>query len=714
MPLDRDNNVADKQQEVQESTRAFITLMSQLVKQTPAIKEAFDHAPSAIKANRNYMRIIIDDMLNSFVDIMAHTIKNSSAEFEDLPHEFYVRLYRDRHGTGIKKSEAIENLREAIEERNLSAFANTQVTPDFFRIMKDAIHPGILGNVAQTWGAVVSGYAELMMQGQALAAANASGSQITPMMLEIQKIQQEAMQSGKLASMFAGAAGEPESENVAQWIDEPKTRFSDVAGVEESKEQVTEVIDFLKNAAKYEKLGAKMPTGILMEGPPGTGKTLLASAVAGEAGVPFCVVSGSEFVEKYVGVGAARVRELFKEAREKAPCIIFIDEIDAVGKTRDGGGGGGNDERDQTLNQILVEMNGLGKKDGVIVMAATNRPEILDPALKRPGRFDRTVSVPLPDSNGRTKILEVHTKNKPLAAGVDLKKIGLGTPGFSGAELANLANEAAILAAKNGQEEITEIDFKNARDNVTMGRQQRSRILVQEEIENTAYHEVGHALINLLLEPWTNRFERVTIVPRGGALGVSMSTPKEGRASQTLIELLARMRLTAGGRAAEELKFGPAGVTGGASSDIDHNSSLARQMVMNLGFSKKLGAVRYSNRLGDIFSGAGAGGQTAISPETQTIIDQEIRDLVEAATDDAYKILEHNKDVFEEWSQLLIEKETVEREDVLELFGDRLEIPPGLAILSGDGYEIDPATKEITTTRGQTPAGGAPKAKVQP
>ena len=441
------------------------------------------------------------------------------------------------------------------------------------------------------------------------------------------------MQGGARGAMGFG-------KSKARMLTENKNRvtFDDVAGVDEAKEELTEIVDFLKDPQKFQRLGGKIPKGALMVGPPGTGKTLLGRAVAGEAGVPFFYISGSDFVEMFVGVGASRVRDMFEQAKKNAPCIIFIDEIDAVGRHRGAGLGGGNDEREQTLNQLLVEMDGFDPNDAIIVIASTNRPDVLDPALLRPGRFDRQVVVPNPDINGRERILRVHMKNVPLAADVDVKTIARGTPGFSGADLANLVNEAALLAARKNRRMVTQRDFEDAKDKVMMGAERRSMAMSDDEKRLTAYHEGGHALVALSV-PATDPVHKATIIPRGRALGMVMQLPERDQLSMTYEQMTSRLAIMMGGRVAEEIIFGKEKITSGASSDIDQATRLARAMVTKWGFSDQLGVVAYGENQDEVFLGHSVARSQNVSEETSRIIDAEIKRLVQAGWDEAHRIL---------------------------------------------------------------------------
>lgn len=442
-----------------------------------------------------------------------------------------------------------------------------------------------------------------------------------------------------------------------------KVTFKDVAGADEAKQELEEIIDFLKDPDKFQRLGGKIPKGVLMVGPPGTGKTLLAKAVAGEADVPFFSISGSDFVEMFVGVGASRVRDMFAQAKKNAPCLLFIDEIDAVGRHRGAGLGGGNDEREQTLNQLLVEMDGFEANENVILIAATNRPDVLDPALLRPGRFDRQVTVTNPDKKGREEILKVHVKKVPLAKDVNLSVIARGTPGFSGADLANLVNEAALLAARKNKHKVTSRDFDEAKDKVLMGSERRSMAMDENEKKLTAYHEAGHAICSLYVES-TDPIHKATIIPRGRALGMVQQLPEKDQYSYSRIKMLSRLIIMMGGRVAEELKFGEKNVTSGASSDIAAATNLARSMVTEWGMSEKLGPVLYAENTGEVFLGKSVTQSKNMSEETARLVDAEIKQLVVDAHDKAYKLLQEKSEEWERLAQALLEYETLTGEEI--------------------------------------------------
>jgi len=435
-----------------------------------------------------------------------------------------------------------------------------------------------------------------------------------------------------------------------------RVTFDDVAGIDEAKEELEEIVEFLRNPQKFSRLGGKIPKGALLVGPPGTGKTLLARAIAGEAGVPFFTISGSDFVEMFVGVGASRVRDMFEQAKKNAPCIVFIDEIDAVGRSRGVGYGGGNDEREQTLNQLLVEMDGFEANEGIIIVAATNRPDVLDPALLRPGRFDRQIQVPNPDIRGREKILGVHARKVPLGPDVDLRIIARGTPGFSGADLANLVNEAALMAARVGRVFVTMLDFENAKDKVMMGAERRSMVMTEDEKKLTAYHEAGHAIVGLNV-PQHDPIHKATIIPRGRALGLVLSLPERDQLSVSLTKYRSKIAMAMGGRVAEELTFGAENVTSGAMSDIQQATRIARAMVTQFGMSTKLGYVDLANEQ-QSFLGTYSGGTTH-SAATQKVIDEEVRRIIDEGYETAKRILTERAGDLERLAQGLLEYETL-------------------------------------------------------
>ena len=445
-----------------------------------------------------------------------------------------------------------------------------------------------------------------------------------------------------------------------------RVTFQDVAGVDEAKEDLEEIVEFLRDPQKFQRLGGKIPRGVLLVGPPGTGKTLLARSVAGEANVPFFTISGSDFVEMFVGVGASRVRDMFDQAKKNAPCIIFIDEIDAVGRHRGAGLGGGNDEREQTLNQLLVEMDGFEANEGIILIAATNRPDVLDPALLRPGRFDRQVVVPNPDITGREKILKVHVRNVPLAPNVDLKVLARGTPGFSGADLANLVNEAALMAARRNKRLVTRAEFEEAKDKIMLGAERRSSAMTQEEKTKTAYHEAGHAITAMKVAQ-ADPLHKATIIPRGRALGMVMQLPEGDRYSVSYTWMISRLIIMMGGRVAEELKFGKENITSGASSDISQATKLARSMVTQWGFSDKLGRVAYGDNQEEVFLGHSVARTQNVSEETSQIIDAEVRRLIDEAYTEATRILTKNKKAWIAIAEGLLEYETLTGDEIKQI-----------------------------------------------
>jgi cell division protease FtsH len=485
-----------------------------------------------------------------------------------------------------------------------------------------------------------------------------------------------------------------------------RVTFQDVAGVDEAKEDLEEIVEFLRDPQKFQRLGGKIPRGVLLVGPPGTGKTLLARAIAGEANVPFFTISGSDFVEMFVGVGASRVRDMFDQAKKNAPCIIFIDEIDAVGRHRGAGLGGGNDEREQTLNQLLVEMDGFEANEGVILIAATNRPDVLDPALLRPGRFDRQVVVPNPDIIGREKILKVHVRNVPLAPNVDLKVLARGTPGFSGADLMNLVNEAALMAARRNKRLVTMAEFEDAKDKVMMGAERRSTAMTQAEKELTAFHEAGHAILALNV-PSADPLHKATIIPRGRSLGMVMQLPEGDRYSMSYKYMVSRLAIMMGGRVAEEMKFGKENITSGAASDIDQATKLARAMVTRWGFSDKLGHVAYGDNQEEVFLGHSVARTQNVSEETAQLIDAEVRRLIDEAYTVAKQILtKHKKD----WTVLaegLLEYETLSGDEIKQLLaGQKPSRDLGDDTPTSRGSAVPKAGASGKRKKGPEPEGG--------
>ena len=503
--------------------------------------------------------------------------------------------------------------------------------------------------------------------------------------------------------------------------DTPKVTFADVAGADEAKEELQEIIEFLKDPARFSRLGGRLPKGVLLVGPPGTGKTLLARAVAGEAARPFFQMSGSDFVEMFVGVGASRVRDLFEQGKAHAPCIIFVDEIDAVGRHRGAGLGGGHDEREQTLNALLVEMDGFESNEGVILLAATNRPDVLDPALLRPGRFDRQVVVDAPDVRGREGILRVHAKKLPLADDVQLNLIARGTPGMSGADLANVCNEAALLAARRGVDKVDMADFEKAKDKVMLGTERKSLVLTERERKLTAHHEAGHAVLGLRI-PGLDPVHKVTIVPRGRALGITASLPEEDRHSYTKDWLEGQLAMLYGGRVAEEMTFGPEDVTTGAGNDIERATAMARRMVTQFGMSDVIGLVAIGDAEHEVFLGREIGQRRQVSEHTARLVDQEVKRILDEAHDRARKVLEDNRDLLERIAQALLERETLDRDQIEALDrGEPLrplpDMPPAaagdladrgahapappLALPGGDGPLPGPAPGIVETDSGE-------------
>ncbi|HDR1156384.1 TPA: ATP-dependent zinc metalloprotease FtsH [Pasteurella multocida] len=481
-----------------------------------------------------------------------------------------------------------------------------------------------------------------------------------------------------------------------------KTTFADVAGCDEAKEEVGEIVDFLRDPGKFQKLGGKIPKGILMVGPPGTGKTLLAKAIAGEAKVPFFTISGSDFVEMFVGVGASRVRDMFEQAKKNAPCLIFIDEIDAVGRQRGAGLGGGHDEREQTLNQMLVEMDGFEGNEGVIVIAATNRPDVLDPALTRPGRFDRQVVVGLPDVRGREQILKVHMRRVPIAPDVDAMTLARGTPGYSGADLANLVNEAALFAARTNKRLVTMLEFEKAKDKINMGPERRTMIMTEKQKESTAYHEAGHAIVGYIV-PEHDPVHKVTIIPRGRALGVTFFLPEGDQVSISQKQLESKLSTLYAGRLAEDLIYGEENISTGASNDIKVATNIARNMVTQWGFSEKLGPILYSEDDGEVFLGRSMAKAKHMSDETAHLIDEEVRAIVTRNYERARQILIDNMDILHAMKDALVKYETIEEEQIEQLMKRQPVTPPS-------GWDENELT---TQNKAGTKASPEPKSAVE-
>ncbi|MCG5236058.1 ATP-dependent zinc metalloprotease FtsH [Xanthobacter oligotrophicus] len=486
-----------------------------------------------------------------------------------------------------------------------------------------------------------------------------------------------------------------------------RVTFDDVAGIDEAKSDLTEIVEFLRDPQKFQRLGGRIPRGVLLVGPPGTGKTLLARAIAGEANVPFFTISGSDFVEMFVGVGASRVRDMFEQAKKNAPCIIFIDEIDAVGRHRGAGLGGGNDEREQTLNQLLVEMDGFEANEGIILIAATNRPDVLDPALLRPGRFDRQVIVPNPDVVGREQILKVHARKIPVAPDVNLKTIARGTPGFSGADLANLCNEAALMAARRNKRMVTMAEFEDAKDKVMMGAERRSLVMTEEEKMLTAYHEGGHAIVALNV-PATDPVHKATIIPRGRALGMVMQLPERDKLSMSYEQMTSRLAIMMGGRVAEELIFGHDKVTSGAASDIEQATRLAKMMVTRWGFSADLGAVAYGDNQDEVFLGMSVSRQQNVSEATAQTIDREVRRLVDEGHQEAKRILTEHQQDLETLARGLLEYETLSGDEIIDLLDGKT--PNRESVIEPS----NPRGSAIPTTKRPRPGGAGGSIEPQP
>ncbi|MEM6809364.1 MAG: ATP-dependent zinc metalloprotease FtsH [Pseudomonadota bacterium] len=513
------------------------------------------------------------------------------------------------------------------------------------------------------------------------------------------------MQGGGAGGRGAMSFGKSKARLLGE--DQVTVTFADVAGVEEAKEEVVEIVDFLKDPSKFQRLGGKIPKGVLMVGSPGTGKTLLARAIAGEAKVPFFTISGSDFVEMFVGVGASRVRDMFEQAKKHAPCIIFIDEIDAVGRHRGAGLGGGHDEREQTLNQLLVEMDGFEGNEGIIVIAATNRPDVLDPALLRPGRFDRQVVVPLPDVRGREQILRVHMRKVPLGDDVRPEIIARGTPGFSGADLANLVNEAALFAARANRRTVGQEEFEKAKDKILMGSERRSMVMSEDEKKLTAYHEAGHAIVGLNV-PDHDPVYKVTIIPRGRALGVTMFLPEEDRYSYSKQRLKSQISSLFGGRIAEELIFGEDSVTTGASNDIERATDIARNMVTKWGLSNRLGPLTYSEEEGEVFLGRSMTQHKQVSDVTVHAIDEEVRSIIDDNYERAEVILKDNMDKLHVMADALIKYETIDEKQIADIMEGREPRPPADWNDGGQpptGLAADDATKKKPEGQIGGPAG---------
>ena len=556
-----------------------------------------------------------------------------------------------------KKAEANQDKQNVVQNDFLNSLAGSQKTPDIQYKVTIPSDTNALYKLLQENSVDIN-----VKKPQEGSIISTIGSFLVPIFFIIMIIFiLKGIQQGGSAAMNFGKSR-------AKMLQESKVKitFNDVAGIDEERQELEEIVDFLKSPEKYTKLGAKIPKGVLLVGAPGTGKTLMAKAVAGEAGVPFFSISGSDFVEMFVGVGASRVRDLFEQAKKHQPCIIFIDEIDAVGRQRGAGLGGGHDEREQTLNQLLVEMDGFDENTNIIVIAATNRPDILDTALLRPGRFDRQIYISLPDIKGREDILKVHSKNKVLNPSVDLKVLAKRTSGFTGADLRNLLNEAALLAARNNEENISMEDIDKSIDRVEAGIEKKSKVLTDEDKETTAYHEVGHALINVLLEDSRNELHKVSIIPRGYALGITWSRPKDERVHTSKNDLLCQIAITLGGRAAEEIVYGKDNVSTGASSDLQKVSETARKMVMSWGMSEKLGNLTYGKSQEHIFMGRDFGHQRDYSEQVAFEIDEEVKSIVDVQYKKVLELLSNNRDILDALSHELLEKETMDADEFIE------------------------------------------------
>ncbi len=620
---------------------------------------------------------------------------------QDIPLSRFEELVQSKQITGKVDIVLPEGLRSAHLRGQLASGANVATdgnTGPVPQTCQTVVATAFLGDVKQ--GLTTAGVPyEVKEESNLWANALLSFLPIALFLLILYFFfRQQLRMAGKGAMSF----GKSRAKMMAR--EKNKITFKDVAGVDEAKEEVGELVEFLKDPKKFQKLGGRIPKGVLMVGSPGTGKTLLARAIAGEADVPFFSISGSDFVEMFVGVGASRVRDMFEQGKKSAPCLIFIDEIDAVGRHRGHGMGGGHDEREQTLNALLVEMDGFDTQEGVIIIAATNRPDVLDPALLRPGRFDRQITVELPDVNGREQILRVHSKRVKLAEGVDMAVIARGTPGYSGAELANVINEAALLAARKGLKAITLVELEEARDKVRWGRERRSLALSEKEKENTAYHEAGHAILGEMLEH-TDPVHKVTIIPRGPSLGSTMSLPTEDKHTHRKNELLDQLVVIMGGRVAEELQFGD--VTSGAFGDIRQATRIARSMVCELGMSDKMGMVEYGEKQGQVFLARDISRSRDYSEATAEEIDREVRKLIDDAYARAMKIISDNRDKLEIIAKALLEFETLDGPQVRDIIehGEMRNPPP--SIEGGGKTEPKPVEPEgqIIAPRDEMPPG---------
>ncbi|MCY7362961.1 MAG: ATP-dependent zinc metalloprotease FtsH, partial [Ignavibacteria bacterium] len=616
-------------------------------------------------------------ILIGFFLIMIYT-KGSEGKYSELKYDQYLRFITEKkiESAVIKKADNSYEFLGKLKNPEAINAGNKSVTIDKFSVLLP--YTNIDDNVIKTW----------TDSGIQFNIEKDDGGWLTPLLGALPWILIIAFWIIIMRRMQSGGAGGSKNifsfgKSKAKLLSESaiKVTFDDVAGADEAKEELSEIIEFLKTPAKFQKLGGKIPRGVLLLGPPGTGKTLLARAVAGEAGVPFFSISGADFVEMFVGVGASRVRDLFEQGKKNAPCIIFIDEIDAVGRHRGAGVGGGHDEREQTLNQLLIEMDGFEQNNGVIIIAATNRPDILDPALLRPGRFDRQVVVDRPDVKGREGILKVHTRKTPLSKDVIVDTIAKGTPGFSGADLANLVNEAALLAARKNSDIVTMKDFEEAKDKVMMGTARRSMIISDREKKTTSYHECGHVIVAMMI-PESDPVHKVTIIPRGRALGVTTYLPIDEKHTYSKEYLEAMITYAMGGRAAEKMVFNE--YTTGASNDIERATGMARKMVCEFGMSERLGPISYGQKQEEVFLGREMNQHKDYSESTQILIDDEIKKIVQAGMDKAERILNENADKLHKMSAVLLEREILDSVEV-EMIMRGEELPPFEKPVSNDG-----------------------------
>ena len=626
----------------------------------------------------------------------------SYANVEDVPYNRFLELLDNKQiavdknlplQIVVEEGRATQTLRGAYIKQGVGPSPSQQVA------FKTTIYSNVAKNLEERLGAAGVPFA-FKMESNVLAQTLVGFVPIAIFLVILYLLfRQQIRMAGKGALNF----GKSKARMLAR--DKNKITFKDVAGVEEAKDEVTELVEFLRDPKKFQKLGGRIPKGVLLVGPPGTGKTLLARAIAGEADVPFFSISGSDFVEMFVGVGASRVRDMFEQGKKSAPCIIFIDEIDAVGRHRGHGVGGGHDEREQTLNALLVEMDGFDTQEGVIIIAATNRPDVLDPALLRPGRFDRQITVNLPDVKGREEILRVHSKKVKLAEGVDMNVVARGTPGYSGAELANVINEAALLAARRGLKGITLRELEEARDKVRWGKERRSMALSEKEKTNTAYHEAGHALLLELL-PNTEPLHKVTIIPRGPSLGSTMWLPEEDKYTNRKNELLASLIVKMGGRVAEEIVFGD--VTNGASGDIKMATNVARRMVCEWGMSEKMGMVEYGEHEEHVFLGRDMGRSRGYSEATAEEIDREVRKLIDDAYETAKRTLIEHRDKLETIAKALLEYETLDGVHIRDILqhGRMLNPPPGPPTSTGEQMKPEKPPKQVVVAPDVAPPLG--------